>query len=109
MSIASRASPPTSASASTNARRSAECAARSSISSALTRIGLPGRAVRELERQLLELAQQPLLALPHLRDQRLRGRLVERQAEPGRLLARPLGQLPRLDGTLLDDLARRPP
>ena len=31
------------------------------------------------QRQLLELAQEPLLALPHLGDERLRGRLVERE------------------------------
>jgi hypothetical protein len=47
-----------------------------------------------LERQLLELAQQTLLAFTHLGDQRFGGRAVEFQPEPARLLTRPLRQPP---------------
>ncbi len=66
----------------------------------------PGRGVVVgFQRQLLQLAQQPLLALSDLRDERLGGGGVERQAEARGLLARPLGELPRLDGQLRDDLS----
>ncbi len=58
--------------------------------------------------ELLELAQQPLLALTDLRDERL-GRLsVERQSDTGCLCAHPLRQLPGLD-VHLRDLSARPP
>ena len=42
-----------------------------------------------LERELLELAQQPLLALADLRHERLRGRAVDLDAELGTPRGRP--------------------
>ena len=66
---------------------------RASISSTPTDRG-PAPPGLPFERQLLELAQQPLLALADLRDERLGGRRVERQPEASALLARPLGRAP---------------
>ena len=63
------------------------------------------RARAELERELLELAQQALLAVADVRDERLRRGAVELEAEPARLLAHPLRQLPGLDGALGADVA----
>ena len=87
--------------------RSAELAHGSSTSSAPS-----ARAGAVLERELLELAQQPLLALADLRDQRLGAGLVELEAELAARAADPARQLPRLDAALLGDLAAgrpRPP
>ena len=44
-----------------------------------------------LDRELLDLAQQPLLAVADLADERLRGVAVERRAEARRLALQPLG------------------
>ncbi len=74
------------------------------MSSALTLIGTVV-ALLGGELELLELPQQALLALAHLRHKRLRGERVEREAEPRGLLAHPAGKLPRLDRRLGHDLA----
>ena len=80
---------PTSASTSAQTWRSAEAAAAPSTSSTPMR-----RALAVLERELLELAQQPLLALADLRDERLRRRAVELDAEPVALARRPTSAAP---------------
>ena len=57
-----------------------------------------------LERELLQLAQQPLLAIADVRDQRPRGLRVELEAELAARADDPARQLARLDGALLRDL-----
>ena len=61
----------------------------------------------DFQRELLQLPQQPLLAAPHLGDERVRGGGVERDPHARGLLARPLSQLPRLDRRLGDHLPAR--
>ena len=51
------------------------------------------RARTELERELLQLAQQPLLALADVGDERLGGVAIQRDAEPLGLAAQPVRQL----------------
>ena len=48
----------------------------------------------DFQRELLQLAQQPLLASAHLGDERVRGGGVERDAEARALRARPLAAAP---------------
>ena len=55
------------------------------------------------QRQLLELAQQSLLATTDLCDERLGGGAVEEQAQARRLTARPACELPGLDRHVRDD------
>ena len=57
-----------------------------------------------LERELLELAEQALLALADLGDERAGGALVELEAELAGARLHPAGQLPRLDAALDRDL-----
>ncbi len=86
-----------------NGPREARCPRRATCVLAAVTLRLAiGQA--DAQRELLELAQQPLLALADLRDERLRRGAVERDAHARRLLAHPAGQLPRLDGHLGDDL-----
>ena len=66
-------------------------------------------ALPVLERELLELAQQPLLAVADRRDERLRGAGVELDAEPLGLLLDPARQLARLEHGLRARCRRRPP
>ena len=70
-------SPATSASASVHALRSAELAHELAWTSSTPTCA----PVAVLERELLELAQQPLLAVADLGHERLRGLLVELEAE----------------------------
>ena len=58
-----------------------------------------------LERELLELAQQPLLAVADLRDERLRALAVQVDLQRPGLAFQPLRQVPRLDVVLGRDLA----
>ena len=95
-----RRSPATSASARVQTLRSADVAHDCSISSAPT---LRARAV--LERELLQFAQQPLLALADLGDERLGAVAVELQVERPGLLGEPLRQVPGLHVDLGGDLA----
>ena len=60
--------------------------------------------MRALSGSSLELAQQTLLALAHLRHERARGGLVERDVHTRGLLMSPGGQLPGLHLGLLGDL-----
>ena len=60
-----------------------------------------------LDRELLDLAQQALLAVADLADERLRRVAVERRAETRRLTLQPLGQLARLHRGLFADVAAR--
>ena len=73
----------------------------------LDEVGVDLRARPELQGELLELAQQALLALADAVHQRLRAAAVELEAQPARLLDRPLGQVPGLDRGLLVDRAAR--
>ena len=92
-------SPATSASASVQTLRSAEVAQDSSTSSAP--MLAPGAV---LHGELLELSQQPLLAVADLRDQQLRAVLVEVELEAVGLLDHPLREIPGLDVHLGGDL-----
>src|SRR6185312_1035989 len=65
------------------------------------------RALAVLERELLELAQQPLLTLADLCDKRLRGGALDLDPEPGALRDDPLRQLARLERGLGVDVSAR--
>ena len=71
-------------------------------------LGLAERgALAVLERELLELAQQPLLALADLVDEGLGAGLVELEAVLAGAGLQPARQLPRLDAALYGDRAAR--
>ena len=68
-------------------------------------LGADRRARAVLERELLELAQQPLLAVADLRDERLGALAVEVDLQRPGLAFQPLREIPRLDVVLRRDLA----
>ena len=63
------------------------------------------RALPVLERELLELPEQPLLAVADLGEERPGGLVVELEPELGGALGDPARELARLDLALLGDLA----
>src|SRR6185436_21171711 len=70
-------------------------------------VGTDRGALAVFERELLELASEPLLAVAHLGDQRARRIAVEPEAELLALLDHPGRQLLALDVHLRGDLAAR--
>ena len=101
--VAVRWSPATSASASVQILRSAELA-----EDGLDLLDAELRAGAVLERELLELAQQPLLAVADVGDQRPGGLLVEVDAQLRGARDEPARELPRLDRRSPRRSARRP-
>ena len=70
-------------------------------------LGADPCARTKLDRELLDLAHEPLLTIADLSDERLRGIAVELDAELGRLALQPFRQLPGLQRALDGDVPAR--